>query len=81
MTRRKKTPHPRKTPIANHPAYAVGFYNGLQTMAVIVRDACELHDVPAAERPAAREMRDRILDSVHAAMHDLEACGRRAINH
>lgn len=70
----------RKPPINHRQAYQAGYYNGMQTMAIIIRDACDPRDVPALERRAHGEICTRILDSIHLAMHEIEACGR-GINH
>jgi len=81
-TTKKRRKPPAAQPAANYRrAYQTGYYHGLQTMAAIIRDACDLRDVPAAERLATDYVRDRILASISTAMHDIQACGRATLRH
>jgi hypothetical protein len=71
-TKRRRAP----PPITQTREYQVGYHDGLQLVAALVRDACDVRDVPAVERKAAALARNRILDALSTAMHEIEACGR-----
>jgi hypothetical protein len=74
--RKRKPP-----PMTRTPAYQIGYSAGFQTAIILVREACDLNDVPAAERDAARVAVTRILNSISTAMHELQACGRESNHH
>lgn len=81
MAKPKQRRKRRPASPAQQRAYQSGYYQGFRTMAEIVRHACDLRDVPAAERAVTDQLLNRILGSISAAMHEIEGCGRATPRH